>query len=54
MGRKRTAEQLFELANKNGWKSGAHEAEDEKQHDSLNHSKRYRLNQENALEQWTM
>ncbi len=54
MGHKRTAEEYFETAEVNGREVGAHEEEDGVVLEQDEPSDRYKLNQQEALDQWTM
>jgi hypothetical protein len=54
MGRRRTAEDYHRTAAKNGWVLGAHEVEDRVEQTKDEDSKRYKQNQQEALDQWVM
>ena len=54
MGRKRTTEDYQRTAEENGWVPGGHEEEDSIQQTKDEPSKRYKQNQQEALDQWIM
>jgi len=54
MGRKRTVEEYFAMAEANGWVAGAHEEEDRVVQEKDEPTDRYKLNQQQALDQWIM
>jgi hypothetical protein len=54
MGKKRLAEDYRRTAEENGWVAGAHEEEDSIEQTEDEHGDRYILNQQEALDQWTM
>jgi hypothetical protein len=54
MGRGRTAEDYQRTAEENGWDSDAYEEEDSVQLTKDEPSEVYKLNQQQALDQWTM
>jgi hypothetical protein len=54
MGRRRTVEDYQRTADENGWVPGAHEEEDSKQQSKDEPSDRYKGNQPEAMDQWTM
>jgi len=54
MGKKRTAEEYHQTAEANGWVEGAHEEEDCVVLEQDEPSNRYKMNQQEALDQWIM
>ena len=54
MGRKRSAEEYFQTAEANGWVAGAYEQEDHVVQSEEEPSDRYKMNQQEALDQWIM
>jgi hypothetical protein len=52
MGRKRTAEDYHQTAEENNWVPRAYEEEDSVQQTKDEPSKRYKQNQQKALDQW--
>jgi hypothetical protein len=54
IGRRRTAEDYHRTTAKNGWAPGAHEEEDGVEQTKDEGGKRYKQNQQEALDQWVM
>jgi hypothetical protein len=54
MGKRRTAEEYHETAEANGWVEGAHEEEDRVVLEQDGPSDKYKMNQQEVLDQWVM
>ena len=54
MGKKRTAKEYHEAAEANGWEEVAYEEEDRVVLEQDEPSGRYKMNQQEALDQWVM